>query len=175
MRRLEIMSDDVPVATVEDFGYVDLQERLKAFCKEQGLEMPRFWVFPPNGVMTVYALTMHLNGNDRWEEFEANAFFLLKTLHEIGDYEALENRLLAIFSDLGEPIVLTVRADNANCQQSFFKGVGMMKMPVTWQDDSGNIYEVYVKGEFGMGGFVNLMERVEYIGKEIVYRESNGT
>lgn len=168
------MSEDVPVATAKDFGYVDLQDRLQAFCRLQGLEMPRFWVFPPNRVMMVYAVTMHLNGNDRWEEFEANAFFLLKTLHEIGNNEALENRLRAIFSDLGEPIVLTVSADDANCQQPFFKGVGMVMMPVTWQDDIGNMYEVYVKGKLEMGGFVNLMEHVEFIGKEIVCRDSDG-
>ena len=34
------MSEDVPVATAEDFGYVDLQDRLQAFCRLQGLEMP---------------------------------------------------------------------------------------------------------------------------------------
>ena len=44
-----------------------------------------------------------------------------------------------------------------------------MKMPVTWGDDFQNVYEVYTKGQLEMGGFVNMMERVEYIGKEIVY------
>jgi hypothetical protein len=33
-----------------------------------------------------------------------------------------------------------------------------------------NDYEAYVKGKLEMGGFVNLMERVECMGKEIVYR-----
>ena len=46
-------------------------------------------------------------------------------------------------------------------------------MPVTWSDDRHNEYEVYTKGHFEMGGFVNLMERIEYIGKEIVFRYSN--
>ena len=52
---------------------------------------------------------------------------------------------------------------------------------VTWSDEAGREYEVYVKGQLEMGSFVNLMERVEYIGKatgrrallgngEIVYR-----
>lgn len=52
---------------------------------------------------------------------------------------------------------------------------------VTWSDEAGREYEVYVKGHIGMGPFTNLMERVEYIGKatgrralfgneEIVYR-----
>ena len=31
-------------------------------------------------------------------------------------------------------------------------------------------YEVYVKGHIDMGPFANLMERVEYIGREIVYK-----
>ena len=33
---------------------------------------------------------------------------------------------------------------------------------------------VYAKGKFEMGGFVNLMERVEYKGKEIVYKDEDG-
>ena len=33
------------------------------------------------------------------------------------------------------------------------------------------MYVVYAKGKLGTGGFVNLMERVEYIGKEIVYSD----
>ena len=45
----------------------------------------------------------------------------------------------------------------------------MMKMPVTWSDANQIEYAVYTKGNLEMGGFVNLMERVEYIGKEYVY------
>ena len=43
-------------------------------------------------------------------------------------------------------------------------------MPITWEDEAQQAYEVYVKGQQGMGPFANLMERVEYIGREIVYR-----
>ena len=46
----------------------------------------------------------------------------------------------------------------------------MIQMPVCWSDDFQNEYKVYTKGRFEMGGFVNLMEHVEYIGKEIVYK-----
>jgi hypothetical protein len=49
-----------------------------------------------------------------------------------------------------------------------------MKMPVTWADYQQNEYEVYTKGHLEMGGFVNLMERIEYIGKEIVYKDEDG-
>ena len=52
---------------------------------------------------------------------------------------------------------------------------------VTWSDEAGREYGVFMKGQLDMGPFVNLMERVEYIGKatgrrallgngEIVYR-----
>lgn len=44
-----------------------------------------------------------------------------------------------------------------------------MKMPVTWSDNAGRVYEVFLKGQLDMGAFANLMERVEYIGKEIIY------
>ncbi len=76
-----------------------------------------------------------------------------------------------MFEELGEPIVLTsMVAESPNNQQRFFKGLGLTKMPVTCSDDNQNEYKVYAKGQLEMGGFVNLMERVEYIGKEIIYR-----
>ena len=79
-----------------------------------------------------------------------------------------------MFEELGEPVVLTVKAMALARQQLFFKHVGMMKMPVTWADYQQNEYVVYAKGKLEMGGFVNLMERVEYIGKEIVYKDGDG-
>ena len=159
----------MPIACGDEFGVNDLHDRLTAFCKEQGLEMLRFRIFPPNGVYMCYAVSLHLTGKDRWEEFDAKVVYLLKDLNEIGNNETLENRLHCMFGDLGEPVVLTVRADESNGQQRFFKGLGMIKMPVTWSDDHQQDYEVYTKGHIEMGGFVNLMERVEFIGKEIVY------
>jgi len=72
---------------------------------------------------------------------------------------------------LGDLVVLTVKAVASPYQQQIFKHVGLMKMPVTWADYQQNEYVVYAKGKLEMGGFVNLMERVEYIGKEIVYSD----
>lgn len=43
-------------------------------------------------------------------------------------------------------------------------------MPVTWSDNKQQDYLVYLKGHLEMGGFVNLMERIEYIGKKVIYR-----
>ena len=163
------MKDDVPMACGDVFGVNDLHDRLTAFCKEHWLEMPRFWIFPPNGVYINYAVSLHLKGKERWEVFDANVVYLLKDLNEIGNNEALANRLRCMFEDLGEPIVLTIKADESYRQQCFFKGLGMIEMPVTWSDDHQQDYEVYTKGHIEMGGFVNLMERVEFIGKEIVY------
>lgn len=145
-------------------------DRIKAFCSEQDLEMPRFWIFPPEEVYIFYGISMHLNGKDRWEEFDAKVFFVLKDLSGMENRDAEENRLRCIFEDLGEPIVLTSKvAESPNCQRRLFKRVGLTKVPVTWSDYYQNDYEVYVKGEFEMGSLVNLIERVEYIGKEIVY------
>ena len=79
-----------------------------------------------------------------------------------------------MFEEMGEPIVLTVKELESPNQQRFFKELGMIKMPITWSDTNQNVYDVYVKGNLEMGGFVNLMERVEYIGSEIVYNEYYG-
>ena len=169
MRRLKIMSDDVPMACGDEFGVNDLYDRLTAFCREQGLEMPRFWIFPPNGVYMCYAVSLHMKGKERWEVFDANVVYLLKDLNEIGKNEALANRLHCMFEDLGEPVVLTVKADESSNLLHFFKGLEMTRIPVTWTDEHQQDYEVYTKCHIEMGGFVNLMEQVEFIGKEIVY------
>lgn len=144
-----------------------LQDSLKAFCGEQGLEMPKFWMLPPHGAHTYYAVSLHLNGKDRWEEFDAKIVFVLS---KIGNLNVLENQLHCILEDLGEPTILTIKAVETSSQHHFFTQIGMTRMPVTWADDNQNVYEVYAKGQIEMGGFVNLMERLEYIGKEIIFK-----
>jgi len=155
----------------DPFGMNDLQDRLKTFCREQGLDVPQFWIFKPDGYYMGYAVSMHLCGKDSWEEFDTRVIFLLRDFSERENREAERRLLLHMFEELGEPIVLTsMVAESYSNQQSFFKGLGLTKMPVTWSDDNLNEYKVYTKGQLEMGGFVNLMERVEYIGKEIIYK-----
>ena len=171
MRRLKIMSEDVPMAKGDLFGVNDLQDRLKAFCKEQGLEAPRFWIFPPDGYYICHAVSLHLKGKDKWEEFDTNVIFVLKDFSTRENREMEANRLRCMFEDFGEPIVMTSKmAESPSNQQRFYKSIGLIKMPVTWSDQNQNDFEVYAKGHLEMGSFVNLMERVEYIGKEIVWR-----
>ena len=50
----------------------------------------------------------------------------------------------------------------------------MIYRSVSWTGCKPNEYVVYAKGKLEMGGFVNLMERIEYIGKEIVFKEEDG-
>ena len=162
------------VGNSDPFGMNDLQDRLKAFCKEQGLDVPQFWIIQPDGYYMGYAVSLHLSGKDRWEEFDAKVIFLLKDFSDRENQEAEERLLNHMFEELGEPVGLTIREVDLPDRQRFFKGVGLSKMPVTWADYQQNEYEVYTKGHLDMGGFVNLMERIEYIGKEIVYKEENG-
>ena len=70
---------------------------------------------------------------------------------------------------MGKPVILTVKVDENFAQRQFFKGIGLMKLPVTLTDNQQNVYEVYVKGQLEMDDIVKLMEHVEYIGKEMVY------
>lgn len=163
------MSDDVPIASGNVFGVNNMYNNLQAFCKKQEWCMPRFWAFSPKGVMMCYAVSIHLKGEDKWEKYDAKTVFMLISLNEIGNLDVLENRLGCMLEELGEPIILTIKSDENPIQQQFFKGVGLIKMPVTWTDSCQNVYDVYLKGQLEMGGFVNLMERLEYIGTEIVY------
>ena len=152
----------------------DLQDRLKVFCKEQGLDIPQFWVIKPDDYYMGYAVSLHLNGKDRWEEFDANLVYVLRDFSDRENREVEERLLNHMFEEIEEPIVLTIKEVESPNQLRFLKGIGLMKMPVTWSDTCQNVYDVYAKGNLEMGGFVNLMERIEYIGKKIVYKEENG-
>lgn len=145
------------------------------------MDAPQFWIINPDryidpggGCLMPYAAVLHLSGKDRWEEFEASAFFLLTDFSERENREMEQSKLEIAFRDLGEPVVLTTRMPEGLSRQrnnlNFYRSVGMTRMPVTWEDNAQHEYEVYVKGHIGMGPFANLMERMEYIGKEIVYR-----
>ena len=170
MRRLKIISKDVVIPS-NAFGMNDLQDRLKKFCNEQSMDIPQFWIIKPDDYYMGYAVSMHLIGRDRWEEFDAKVIYVLRDFSDRENREAEERLLKHLFEEIGEPVVLTVKEVDSTNQQRFLKGIGMMKMPVTWADTNQNVYDVYTKGNLEMGGFVNLMERIEYIGKEIVYNE----
>ena len=170
MKRLKIMQED-PVSSKDPFGMNDLQDRLKLFCKEQSLDNPQFWIIKPDDYYMGYAVSLHLNGKDRWEEFDAKVVYVLRDFSDRENREAEERLLKHMFEEIGEPIVLTIKEVESPNQLRFLKGIGLMKMPVTWSDTCQNMYDVYAKGNLEMGGFVNLMERIEYIGKEIVYNE----
>jgi hypothetical protein len=170
MRRLKIMFEEMEVLK-NPFGVNDLQDHLKAFCREQGLDTPRFWVAAFDGYYTCYAVTLHLNDNDRCEQFDANVIFMLMDLSARDKCEMETNRIKCIFKDLEEPILLTSKvAVRSELQQRFYKSLELEKIPVRWQDDSQNEYEVYMKGTMEMDAFASVMERVEYIGKEMVYQ-----
>ena len=156
---------------MDPFGMNDLQDRLKGFCKEQGLDIPQFWVIKPDDYYMGYAVSLHLNGKDRWEEFDANLVYVLRDFSDRENREVEERLLNHMFEEIEEPIVLTIKEVESPNQLRFLKGIGLMKMPVTWSDTCQNMYDVYAKGNLEMGGFVNLMERIEYIGKEIVCNE----
>lgn len=65
-------------------------------------------------------------------------------------------------------------AERPDHQQHFYKSIGLVKMPVRWQDDEQDEYEVYVKGDMMMDTFAYAMEQMKYIGREIVYLEDDG-
>ena len=156
------------------FGMNDLQDRLKEFCIDQSMNGPQFWIIKPDDYYMGYAVSLHLSGKDRWEEFDAEVIYVLRDFSNRENREVEERLLKHMFEEIEEPIVLTIKEVESPNQQRFFKGVGLKKMPVTWADDHQNTYNVYTKGQLEMGGFVNMMERIEYIGKEIVYKEDDG-
>ena len=160
MKRLKIMQGE-SFSSTDLFGMNDLQDRLKKFCIDKSMDMPLFWIIKPDDYYMGYAVSLHLSRKDRW----------LRDFSDRENRETEERLLKHMFEELGEPIVLTIKEVVSPNQLCFLKGIGMTKMPITWADNHQNVYEVYTKGQLEMGGFVNLMERIKYIGKEIVYNE----
>ena len=123
-------------------------------------ENPKFW---PASCTKDFAVSLHMMGSDRWEEFDANVVFVL------GEYGKKQTKLLGkILDELKEPVVLTIPFAVPANQQNFFKRLGLVLVPARWTNKNQEEYNVYVKGQMGMGGFVNLMEHVENIGGHVV-------
>lgn len=133
---------------------------LKLYCKKHGYDNPRFW---PASYTKDYAVSFHMRGNKRWEEFDTNVVFIM------GENRNNEAKLLGhILEELQEPVVLTVTLTMSANKQSLYSSLGFSLMPTKWTDENEREFEVFVKGSMKMGGFVNLMERVENISGHVV-------
>lgn len=163
MRRLNIMSKNYP------FGMDKMIYALRAFCIEQGIEFPLLRLIEVDGVLMPYAVLLHLVKNNQMDQFDAEVIFLLIDFPEKENREAEACRLKVMSEEFGRPCLLTTKAAFSSRQDNFYRIFGFSKMPVTWSDEAGNMYEVFLKGQLEMGSFVSLMEHVEYIGKEIIY------
>ena len=169
MRRLKIMSKDIDIPR-DPFGTDAMVDALRVFCQKQGFEIPRQWLVHPDDCLMHYAESVHLAGKEQWVEYDATVMFILIDFSGREDRSTEAMQLRCILEDIGEPIILTEKvAEQPEEQQRFFENAGLTKMPVTWMDDYLD-YEVYTKGHIEMGAFASLMDRVEFIGKEIVYK-----
>lgn len=148
----------------------DMLDRLEEFCRAQGIEVPMTRLIEVDGVLMPYAVPLHLVRNDQMCQYDVEVVFLLVDFPDKEDREAETCRLRVMAEEFERPCLLTTRAAFSPRQDQFYRKFGFMKMPVTWSDDADREYEVFVKGQLEMGSFVGLMEFVEYIGKEIVYK-----
>ena len=136
-----------------------MANELKVYCKEHGYDNPKFW---PASCTKDYAVSIRMRDNDRWEEYRTDVVFLY------GEHEKNEAQLLEqIIKDLQEPIVLIVPLAESASQQNLYKRLGLVLIPARWTNNLEE-FEIYIKGQMNMGGFVNLMEQVERIGSKIV-------
>lgn len=132
---------------------------LKVYCNEHGYESPRFW---PANFTKDYAVSLHMTDNG-WEEFDANVVFLL------GEHGKNEAKLLGqILDELKEPVVLTIPLALSANQQKLYKSLGFTLMPVRLTDTNEREYEVYIKGSMKMGGWANMMTRIEGTESDII-------
>ena len=149
---------------------------LKDYCKQQGMEVQRTFMIHPDDCQIVYAVSLHLKGSERWVDFDANVLYILKDYALRKDRSTEAMQLKCILASIEEPIVVTVRDSQPSTESSrknieFFKNCGLEQIPITWSDYRGFDYHVFSKGDLDMGGFASLMERIEYIGKEVIFKD----
>ena len=102
-----------------------MTKELKKYCREQGYGIPKFW---PASYTKDYAVSLHMTGDDQWEEFDANVVFLL------GEHGKNETQLLRhLLEKLQEPVALIVLAESVN-NQNIYKSLGFTLMPARWTD-----------------------------------------
>ena len=138
-----------------------MANELKDYCKEHGYDNPKFW---PASCTKDYAVSIRMRDNDRWgwEEFDANVIFIL------GEHSKNEAKLIGlILKELRDPVVLIVPLAISANKQSLYNSHGFLLVPARWTNNLEE-FEIYIKGQMSMGGFVNLMEQVERIGSKIV-------
>jgi len=141
---------------------------LKTYCNEHGYDNPKSWRY---GLCfwRRYAVSLHITGKDRWEEFDANVVLLLDRSHKKYRLKKEAKLIGKIAAKLNEPVLLTLPVTMSMSRRNLFKSLGLTLMPVRWSGKGQDEYGVYLKGEMEIGPFANLMERVERIGKEIIY------
>lgn len=138
----------------------NMTKDLKVYCKEHGYGIPKFW---PASDTNDYAVSLHIVGSDRFEEFDANVVFLL------GEHGKNETQLLRhILEKLQEPVALTVLLAESVNNQNIYKSLGFTLMPARWTDTNEREYEVYIKGSMKMGGWANMMTRIEGTESDII-------
>ena len=79
---------------------IDMLDRVKEFCREQGLDMPRFWIFPPDGCYVLHAVSLHLVSKDKQFEYDARVIFELKDFSGMENRDVEANRLRCMFEKL---------------------------------------------------------------------------
>ena len=137
----------------------NMTKELKMYCREQGYGIPKFW---PASYTKDYAVSLHMTGDDQWEEFDANVVFLL------GEHGKNETQLLRhLLEKLQEPVALIVLTESVN-NQNIYKSLGFTLMPARWTDTNEREYEVYIKGSMKMGGWANMMTRIEGTESDII-------
>ena len=119
----------------------NLQYHIESFCREHGIEAPMFWNLRQDD-NDLYAVSLHLHANDRWEEFDARAVFVLYNCSDRDSKEAEKTLLLQMFKELGEPLVLTIKDSVSPSKQRFFKEFGMTMAPVRWSDNDNTLRHI---------------------------------
>ena len=78
---------------VDPFGTDRMTDALRAFCEEQGVEMPMVRLIEVDGVLMAYAVPQHLVKNDLMNQIDVDVIFLLRDFPDREDREAEACRL----------------------------------------------------------------------------------
>lgn len=103
------------------FDIYDMLDRLRAFCLEQGLEVPVVRSIEVDGVLMPYAVPLHLARNDQMGQYDMEVVFLLVDFPDRENREAEACQLRVMAEEFERPCLLTTRAAFSPRQDGLYK------------------------------------------------------
>ena len=173
-----IMSD-IQQDENDPFGDDTYLYMIKFCCEiDKNSEDPKFWIIKPANRHMGYAVSIHLYGGKAETHYDAHVVFVTNDLSSMKNRTAELMLIRNMKMELSAGTLLTMKAPDTSTSvspsnESILRSAGFVKLPQDWTDEKGQTYEVYTYGSQKPEALPLIMERIEQLGKTLIYRQEH--